>query len=117
MTEANSARLSIVQRTSFDTAAALNMLVLPTKSASLRNSGPLVRSETIRSDPNVQDHHRLTRNAVIATTSAAGAHWSEDSSGALELRRRAGAPARATSSTGEAVRNRTVLTPAARRFP
>lgn len=62
MTESNSVRVSVVQRTSFSTAAALNMLVLPVTAQSLRNRVGYQQSQTIRTDANVQDLIRLSKS-------------------------------------------------------
>lgn len=62
MSESNSVRVSVVQRTSFDTPAALNMLVLPTTGQSLRNRVGYQQSQTLRTDANVQDLVRLSRD-------------------------------------------------------
>ncbi len=60
MSEANSVRVSLVQRTSFDTAAALNMLVLATTGQTLRNNVGYAQSQTLRTDANIQDLVRLS---------------------------------------------------------
>jgi hypothetical protein len=59
MSNSNYDRFSIVQRTSFDTAAALNMLLLPIESQDLTLSPSMTKSRTIRTDANVDDHHRV----------------------------------------------------------
>lgn len=60
MSEANSVRVSLCQRTSFETAAALNMLVLLTTGQSLRNQVGYQQSQILRTDANVQDLVRLS---------------------------------------------------------
>src|SRR5262245_18159849 len=55
MSESNSVRVSLVQRTTFDMPAALNMLVLPTTAQSLRNNVGYAQSQTLRTDANIQD--------------------------------------------------------------
>src|SRR5688572_12275036 len=60
MSESNSARVSLVERTSFDTAAPLNMHVLLGTGQSMRNQVGYAQSQTLRTDANVQDLVRLT---------------------------------------------------------
>ena len=60
MSEANSVRVSLVQRTDFDNPAALNMLVLATTGQSLRNNVGYAQSQTLRTDANIQDLVRLS---------------------------------------------------------
>ena len=63
MSEADSVRLSLVQRTSFETPAALNMDVLATTGQTLRNNVGYQESQTLRTDANVQDLVRLSLGA------------------------------------------------------
>jgi hypothetical protein len=50
----------LVKRSSFDSAAALNMLILPTTAQSLRNNVGYAQSQTLRTDANIQDLIRLS---------------------------------------------------------
>lgn len=63
MSESNSVRVSLVQRTSFATPAALNMLVLATTGQSLRPNVGYAESQTLRTDANIQDLIRLSLSA------------------------------------------------------
>jgi hypothetical protein len=60
MSEANSVRVSLVQRTDFSTPAALNMKVLATTGQSLRSNVGYAQSQTLRTDANIQDLVRLS---------------------------------------------------------
>jgi len=60
MSESNSVRFSLVQRTSFAMPADLNMLVLPGTGQTLRNNVGYAQSQTLRTDANIQDLVRLS---------------------------------------------------------
>jgi len=59
MTESNSVRVSLVQRTDFDTAATLDMLVLRGTGQTMRNRVQYLQSQTLRTDADVQDIARV----------------------------------------------------------